>query len=195
MTAPRSKGAESGIITHIAFLRAINVGGHAVVSMKALAAAFKAAGCRDVKTFLQSGNLAFKAAGAKTPAWQEKIQSKLNELLGTETVVIFRTLGELGQMVKADPFRNVAEDPDVKRYVALLAARPHKAPRIPIDSPKDGLTVFRMDNLNVYVLSRRVKKASGSPNLLVEKTFGVPATTRNWSTITKIAKFFEEQDR
>ena len=46
---------------HVALLRGINVGGKNIIPMKALAALFTAAGCRDVATCIQSGNVIFTA--------------------------------------------------------------------------------------------------------------------------------------
>ncbi len=182
--------SRKNMTTHLAFLRAINVGGHAIVSMQALAGAFEAVGCRDVRTFLNSGNVAFTAPGKAAATIQQRIQSKLKDLLGTEALVIFRTLRELDAVLKSDPFKDAAKERDVKLYVSLLAAKPDKPVKLPIESPKDGLKVFHMDKLNIFVVSRRVNGRSGFPNILVEKAFGVPATTRNWNTITKIVRYF-----
>jgi uncharacterized protein (DUF1697 family) len=194
MTPRPAKPATDKMATHVAFLRAINVGGHAQVSMTALTGAFEAAGGVGVKTFLQSGNIAFKARadaeGAARAAIQRNIQTKLDELLGKDVVVIFRTLRELENMLKADPFKDAANGQDVTLYVTLLAGKPRKPVKLPLDSPKDGLEIVHADKLDVFVVSRPVKGHHGYPNILVEKTFGVPATTRNWNTITRIVKHF-----
>jgi uncharacterized protein (DUF1697 family) len=47
----------------IAFLRAINVGGH-VVKMEALRRIFESLDFADVETFIASGNVIFSARGA-----------------------------------------------------------------------------------------------------------------------------------
>ena len=47
---------------NVALLRGINVGGKNMLPMKKLAAMFAAAGCVDVQTFIQSGNVVFRAA-------------------------------------------------------------------------------------------------------------------------------------
>jgi hypothetical protein len=44
--------------TFIAMLRGINVSGHKIVKMEALRASFGAMGFGDVKTYVQSGNVA-----------------------------------------------------------------------------------------------------------------------------------------
>ena len=54
--------------THVALLRGINVGGKNPLPMKALAEEFVAAGCGDVRTFIQSGNVIFSAPQGRTRA-------------------------------------------------------------------------------------------------------------------------------
>jgi uncharacterized protein (DUF1697 family) len=46
---------------HVALLRGINVGGKNMLPMKELAAMFAKAGCADVTTYIQSGNVVFCA--------------------------------------------------------------------------------------------------------------------------------------
>ena len=57
--------------SYVALLRGINVGGKNALPMKDLAAMFSAAGCEDVVTYIQSGNVVFRArppVAAKVPA-------------------------------------------------------------------------------------------------------------------------------
>jgi uncharacterized protein (DUF1697 family) len=59
---------------HVAFLRAINVAGHAIVRMADLRQAFADAGCRNVRTYIQSGNVVFVVDSAKawTHLWEPR---------------------------------------------------------------------------------------------------------------------------
>lgn len=176
--------------TFLAFLRAINVGGYAPVTMTDLKGAFAAAGCRNVRTYIKSGNVAFDAPASGSPALFAKVQTKLRSLLDDEPVVLFRTLREIEQLVRSLPFKKFEKETDAKLYVSLLAARPTSSPRMPVMSTKEALDVFPTRGLEVFVVSRR--KANGTygfPNLFIEKELGVLATTRNWNTITKFAAF------
>ena len=56
---------------YIAFLRAINVGGH-TVKMDALRKMFESLGFSNVKSLLQSGNLIFDGGGRRTGAAAER---------------------------------------------------------------------------------------------------------------------------
>lgn len=171
---------------HVAFLRAVNVAGHASVRMAALRGAFERAGCRAVRTYIQSGNVLFDASAAELPELLPRLRAAVNRLAGGPTTVVFRTLRELASLVRSAPFQAYEEVADVKLYVALLAARPRTTPALPIELPADGLEAFALRRNDVLLISRRVRGRFGFPNSSVEKEFGVPATTRNWNTVTKL---------
>ena len=63
---------------YIAFLRAINVGGH-TVKMEALRGLFEAMGFRNVETFIASGNIIFEAGSQSTGTLEKKIEQTLLE--------------------------------------------------------------------------------------------------------------------
>lgn len=44
---------------YVAFFRALNVGGHGMISMPALKAMHEALGLREVSTYIQTGNVLF----------------------------------------------------------------------------------------------------------------------------------------
>jgi uncharacterized protein (DUF1697 family) len=172
---------------HVAFLRAINVGGHAVVTMSDLNAAFVAAGCQGVKTFIQSGNVLFESPEKNTTALFQRIQLQLRRLLGHEPGICFRTVGELKRLVRGAPFQALSAEPGIKLSVVFLCQRPRSKPGIPLISTPEALEAVGRKNLAVFVVSRRKKNGFyGFPNTFIEKQFGVPATTRNWSTLLKI---------
>ena len=170
----------------VALLRAINVGGHATVRMSDLAAAFTAAGGREVRTCLASGNVLFTATTAQAAAVQRRARAAVGELIGGDAVIVFRTAAELAALVAADPFRAVARGADVKLYVAFLAGPPPRRPRLPLVATREGIEAFAQRGLDVLLLSRPVEGHYGFPNNFFEKEFGVKATTRNWNTVGRI---------
>ncbi len=175
--------------TYVAFIRAINVAGHARVKMNDVKRAFASAGCEDVRTYIQSGNVLFRAHRAKAEPLFRRIRDELSRSLGHEPTVMFRKLEDVHRIVRADPFRRFRADADAKLYVTFLSRRPTSEPRLPLRSPKEGLVLVGAEALEVFVLSRRKENGFyGFPNAFVEKAFGVPATSRNWSTVARIAE-------
>lgn len=174
--------------THVAFIRAINVAGHASVKMSDLKDAFVAAGCKDVATFIQSGNVIFESPAQNRAAVFQRIRVELHDLLGHEPGISFRTVREIERLVRGAPFKDLESEPGIKLYVAFLCGRPRNPARFPLLSSKEALEAIAMEGLEVFIVSRRKKNGFyGFPNNFIEKELGISATSRNWSTLTRIA--------
>src|SRR5688500_17206682 len=131
-------------MTYVAFLRAINVGGRGVVKMTDLKAAFERAGCRNVRSFIASGNIVFEAP-AKVPASQKaRVAKELVKLFGKEPGVCYRTLDEIDALIASDPFGRLAADTAVKLYVAFMDRVPATIPALPIVDPKELIEIVGM---------------------------------------------------
>jgi len=179
-----------GTETWVAFLRAVNVGGHSKIRMEDLRRVFLSAGCKNVRTVIQSGNVLYDGSAADRQTIHAGIRSELGNRLGERAMVVFRDLGDMAVLSRRDPFKEFKYQQDAKFYVAFLSRKPHLFPPFPRIVSEEGLEMVGKRDLEVFVVSRRKKnRMFGFPNALVEKEFGVAATTRNWSTIQKIAAF------
>jgi len=179
---------------YIAFLRAINVGGYAIVSMSDLKDAFAAAGCKGVRTYIQSGNVIFETPQENIAAVFQRVQLRLRDLLGDKPCVLFRTVHQIERMVGGAPFKRFEAEPGIKLYVTFLSQKPRSKPRFPLLLPKEALEAVAIKNLEVFIVSRRKKSGFyGFPNNFIEKELGVSATSRNWSTVTKIVEFARKE--
>lgn len=170
---------------YVAFLRAVNVAGHGRVSMEALSRAFARRGCRRVETYIQSGNVLFDAPGDRE-ALARNLESHLGRLLGGEAVVCLRTLRQLEGLARRDPFAEYRGERAATLYVSFLRRAPIRKPPAGAADRRDGIEVVGRNGLDVLVVSRPVKGRHGFPNLHVEEAFGVPGTTRNWNTVSRI---------
>ncbi|HSL21659.1 MAG TPA: DUF1697 domain-containing protein [Vicinamibacterales bacterium] len=176
-------------MTYVALMRAINVAGHGRVTMTAVRDVFGAAGCRHVQTCIQSGNVIFDAQPRDLQAIMAKARHALRRLLGEEPRILIRTARDIARLLETAPFKTRREKArNVKLYVAFLSEKPRPTPTFPVVSAAEALEAIGMRELEVFIVSR--PKASGFfglPNNFVEAQLGVPATTRNWSTVKKIA--------
>jgi uncharacterized protein (DUF1697 family) len=177
------------VTRYVAFLRAINVAGHARVDMPRLCKAFARAGCRSVRSYIQSGNVIFETDEKDCDALFQSIRAKVSGLTGEQSSVIFRSARQIHALVKASPFKAYEGDRTLKLYAVCLAQKPLKVPPFPWEDTKERLEAIGIKGLDVLVVSRRKEPRLfyGFPNSFVEKTLEVPATSRNWSTVTKIA--------
>ena len=108
---------------HIALLRGINVGGKHLLPMKELAAMFRDAGCTDVRTYIQSGNVVFHAATTLAGRIPGLIGEAIAGRFRFEVPLVMRTAAELGQVARGNPFLKTAADTK-HLYVSFLADRP-----------------------------------------------------------------------
>jgi uncharacterized protein (DUF1697 family) len=178
------------LTTYLAFLRAINVPGHGIVKMEDLKRCFASAGCKNARTYIQSGNVVFECSDEECGAVLKNIYVKMRKLLGSEPSILFRTLLEVESIVRASPFKKFESEHLTKFYVVFLSEKPRSKPRLPLISEKEALEAIAVKNFEAFVVSRRKPNGFfGFPNNFVEKELGVSATSRNWSTVTKIVEF------
>lgn len=172
---------------YVAFLRAINVGGH-TVKMDELRRLFEALGFANVKTFIASGNVSFDAPSKSGKALEKKIASHLHESLGYEVVTFIRTPAELIAIAQYRPFSD-AEMKDSMHavYVGFLADPPSAAATQRLMALASSSHRFRVHEREVYWLSRQPTSESIVSGALIEKTLGMAATFRNTTTVKKIA--------
>ena len=116
---------------YVAFLRGINVGGRKLIKMEELARICTAAGLKNVRTYIQSGNVIFDSASAKKTALTRKIESALKRALGYEVTVIVRNISDLECLVARNPFKSRASGADVMQFVVFLSADPKTKIKIP----------------------------------------------------------------
>jgi uncharacterized protein (DUF1697 family) len=188
-----AQAGESQVNRYVAFLRGINVGGHKLIKMDQLVRIFTDAGFKNVRTYIQCGNVIFESRSANKASLTKKIEKALRETLGYEVTVVLRTLSELESIVTRNPFKRRASGTDVMQCVVFLADEPVNKKQIPIISTTENLEVFEVADGAVFTIARRKKNGwFGFPNNFVEKQFGVAGTTRQWSTVNKILKAAQE---
>src|SRR6187549_3580049 len=113
---------------HAAFLRGVNPMN---CRMPALAEALRAAGLRDVKTLLSSGNVVFSGSGSARNL-EKKCEAAMQEHLGRSFMTFVRPVAELEALLEVDPFAKQRLAAGSKKVVTFLHAPPLQAPALPI---------------------------------------------------------------
>jgi uncharacterized protein (DUF1697 family) len=90
--------------THVALLRGINVGGKNLLPMQHLAGIFQDAGCDEVRTYIQSGNVIFKASRASCGKLPALIAGGIADRFGYRTPVLLRSVEDLAETIRHNPF-------------------------------------------------------------------------------------------
>jgi uncharacterized protein (DUF1697 family) len=169
---------------YVALLRGINLGARNRISMATLRELFEASGAKDVQTYVQSGNVVFGSSRKREPL-SKAVERRIAKELGIDIRVLLRTPRELERVVADNPFRRRKPS---SLHVTFLAAPP-KAARVAELEPKAfAPDEFRVARGHVYVHCPNGYGRSKLSNAFFEKRLGVPATTRNWNTVTKLTQ-------
>jgi uncharacterized protein (DUF1697 family) len=168
---------------YIAFLRAINVGGHNV-RMTELKELFESLGLSKVETFIASGNVIFESAAKDTAKLEKKIESLLKESLGYEVSTFLRTPAEVAAVAKYKAFKVKGE----ALNIAFIAEPLDKESIQKLMTLKNEIDDFHVHGREVYWLCQIRQSESKFSNMLLEKTIGCRATFRGINTIQKMAE-------
>lgn len=109
--------------TYLALLRGVNVGGRNKLPMKGLAKMFAEMGYGSVRTYVQSGNVIFRAAPDASARLSGLITAQIAKRFGVRTPVVLRTAEQLDAIICHNPFlkRGLAAE---TLHVLFLAHRP-----------------------------------------------------------------------
>lgn len=171
--------------TWIALLRGINVGGNNRLPMAALGAIIEAAGGRDARTYIQSGNAAFEADADRAPsALGAAIRDAIRAGHGFTPHVLLRDAAYLQRIVDGNPYPEAAGAPKTL-HVFFLDAAPLSPDLAGLEGVRSGGEAFVLDGDALYL---HAPEGIGRSKLAVkaERLLGVPATARNWATVTAL---------
>lgn len=171
---------------YIAFLRAINVGGH-TVKMDTLRTLFEAMGFVNVQTFIASGNVIFDSPVADACALEDKIEGYLKEALGYEVGTFLRSTKELAAIESYQPFPHQERGSEGQTLmVVFLKSAPGDEARQKLLALQTDDDAFHVNEREVYWLCRT--RISDSPaGVLLGKGLGKQGTMRNMTTVRKLA--------
>lgn len=173
--------------THIALLRAVNVGGR-TLPMTELRAMLGDLGCRNPRTLLQSGNAVF-AAGARTraAALEDRLQAEARRRFGFDVAFMLRSVDEWHSIIAGNPYRDAARDDPGHMIVMALKTAPTAAA---IEALRDGYRgpeSMHVRGREAYLIYPEGMGRSKLTNALIERRLGVAGTARNWNTVLKLA--------
>ncbi len=169
---------------YVAFLRAINVGGH-VVTMDRLRSLFDSLGFAGVETFIASGNVVFESRSGDTSALSRKIEKLLHKSLGYEVATFIRTDAEVAAIARHPLF----DSPNARSAKALNVGFLSQAPRAEATRALMRLRTasdeFHVEGREMYWL--RKMSESGFSYAVFERTLQVRATFRGRNTVVRLA--------
>lgn len=173
--------------TYIAWLRGINVGGNKVIKMQELKAVLGTLPFKNVRTYIQSGNVVLESEALTGDGLAEMIGGKIQEAFGFEVPVMIRSLEELEAVIAGNPFP-LSEPEEFKRlYVSFLAAEPAAEALEKLSRYEDGADQVRVIGKEMYTYYEVSVSESPLFKVPFDKLLGTALTARNWNTLNKVA--------
>jgi uncharacterized protein (DUF1697 family) len=174
---------------HVALLRGINVGGKNRLPMKDLSQMFAEAGCADVRTYIQSGNVVFRAKPAIARRVSGAVASAIVKRFGFQAPVQTRTADELRAVASKNPFLRKGDDTDLL-HVAFLADVP-RSPQ-PLDPKRSPPDEFVLQGREIFLRLPNGVARSKLTNAYFDSKLGTISTLRNWRTVLTLLEMASE---
>lgn len=172
---------------YIAFLRGINVSGQKNIKMELLRKAFADAGFSDVKTYIQSGNVIFNSERKEDfRIMTGRIEDLIWKSFGFRTDVIIRKSTDIESVINSLMSIKPESGEEKKYYITFLKEEYSKTFTEPLFSKNNDVEVIYHNQKDFVSISKLHKGVYGFPNAFIEKLTGIPATTRNPTTLGKI---------
>ena len=172
---------------YVALLRGINVGGKNMIKMETLRSTFETLGFENVKSYINSGNLAFGTKKTHDAKLAAIIRDAIKKDFGFDISVMVRSMDEINEIVKNNPFDGQFEndkymhvfflDSDLSNgHLELIESINNDDERIEVS----GRTLYCC--LKISILDSAVGKG------FIDKKLKIRATARNWRTVEKLAE-------
>jgi uncharacterized protein (DUF1697 family) len=155
--------------------------------MRDLAGLFEEAGAEEVRTYIQSGNVVFRATAGDAAKAAEQVRRALAERFGIDSPVVTRCAAEWADIVSSVPFSG-AEADESKLHVVFLADAPSKRVAASLDPQRSPGDRFALRGREIYLHLPRGVARTKLTNAYFDKALGTTSTMRNWRTVKKLAE-------
>lgn len=177
--------------TGIAFIRGINVGGKNKLPMASLRELCAQAGLADAKTYIQSGNVVFRAEAKRIPKAGAILADAIESRFKFRPGVSVRSLDDVRRVVAENPFAGRRGADGGRLLVMFLSETPTAAAARALRSIKTDPEELVLSGREIYLHFPNGVAESNLPMDAVEKAIGVPGTCRNWNTIQSVIELAE----
>lgn len=178
--------------TYISLLRGINVSGRNLIKMEALRALYENLGFSDVATYVQSGNVVFRAGEAAFETIAGQINRQIEKEFGFDVPVLVLDVGKLQRIAEANPYAAEPEKDPAFMHVTFLASAPDLSGSSKLSEKQVAGEEFFITDNAVYLYCPLGYGRTKLTNSYIESALKTSATTRNWKTTTELLKIAQK---
>lgn len=161
------------------------MGGKNKLPMKDLAQMFSQAGCADVATYIQSGNVIFTAPPAVLKTLPGVVRAGIESQFGYRVPVILRSHPQLARAIEGNPFL-IAKKPENTLHLCFLADTPGEQAIQSLDPDRSPGDLFHVSGQEVYLHVPNGMGNSKLTNAWLDAKLSTISTVRNWNTVLKL---------
>jgi len=172
---------------YVALLRGINVTGKNMIKMETLRATFEALGLQNVKSYINSGNVAFNAPKTDDGRLASKIHDAIQAGFGFDISVMVRTIAEVEEVVDWDPFKGQFENHKDVHVFFLNEQLTDEQEAYLLEQGNEN-EIFAILGRHVACLLKIHITDSAVGKGFIDKKLKVAATGRNWRTVNMITE-------
>jgi uncharacterized protein (DUF1697 family) len=165
----------------IALFSGINVGGNRIVKMAELRSFFEDLGFSDVATYVQSGNVVFRAGKGDATALNKRIEAAFEKKWGFHSRIMVRDLVWFARLVGENPYPEAAAD-HTKLHAYALEREPTADEVARLAEKCIGPERFEVKRDVLYLSAPDGLGKSVFANL-IPRVLKVPGTARNWRSV------------
>jgi uncharacterized protein (DUF1697 family) len=174
--------------TFVSMLRGINVGAQKRLRMETLRDIYKELGFRNIRTYVQSGNVVFESTEQDQSALVKRIEKQIAQTCGFPVEVFMRQAQDIQRLLAGNPFLNERNEDPSKLHVTFLSRIPSEPWWSEMLPPRDIIDEFARGELVIYLFCPNGYGKTRLSNSFFERKLGVLTTTRNWNTVNALYK-------
>jgi uncharacterized protein (DUF1697 family) len=173
------------VAVYIALIRGINVGGHNKVPMAELRDACEKIELRQVKTYIQSGNVVFESEQPEAQL-RPLLEKAISDRFGISASVAIRSAAQWENVIASCPYdaRTLQEKQTIQ--IAFLTEPLSEKAANTLEASKDERDEYAVAESEIYFLFRQSMLDSKLANGM--QKVGRSMTVRNWNTVVKLAE-------
>ena len=175
----------------IALLRGVNLGSHNRMKMETLRGVFESLKLRDVQTYVQSGNIIFRAKESDEAKLATRIERAIEAEFGFRPPVILRKSAEWKQAIARNPFAGRAGIEPAKLLVHFLAGDPGEAARERARAVPPAPEEVHFFDREIYIYFPNGMARPKLSFASMERALKIPGSGRNWNTVVKLSEMAE----